>query len=250
LALFFGELESLLEKKQFAEAVQCIDQSGEEEAIRQNLKRSVLRMQYMETHDDSIVGQIIETYTSQEKMTAVELNESAKQAVAIPDVAERMDVFLEILQEQFRFMDIAGARQTMKLVSEQLDKETDPVRIIQYRLLLARLQAEVREKNSEKENLGKLMQTLSAVKDLTTLKDLVPEQPTAAEKEPTDTESAIRNQLFQVYLLSASLFARADAQAESKAAFDKAKELAKVEPVAAQKAEKFLILAQFLAEAE
>jgi len=261
LALLLGKIESFLGKKQFTEAVQCIDQSEEEDAIRQHLKRQILMMQYRETFEESVAQQIVETYTGGEKMSMAELNEAAKQAAQISDHAERMDVFLEILQEQFQLMDLAGARQTMKLVSEQLDKDTDPVRIVQYRLLLARLLVAMGEKQGTKENLGKLMQMLSAVKDLKVLKDLAPEQTPAVTEagrikldlpvaggESTVDEAAIHDQLFQIYLMTASLLTKADAPTESKAAFEKAKELANVEPVAEQKAEKLLILAQFLAE--
>jgi DNA/RNA endonuclease YhcR with UshA esterase domain len=60
-------------------------------------------------------------------------------------------------------------------------------------------------------------------------------------------EAAIQDQLFRIYLTIAVQFGKVEASAESKSAFEKAKALAKVEPVAAAKAEKLLILAQFLA---
>jgi hypothetical protein len=261
LALLLGKMEGLLDQKKFTEALQCVDQSEVEEAIRKQLKRRVLMEQYKETHEESVAKTIAEAYTSDEKIVLAELKEEAKQAAQKSDIAEQMELFLEILQEQFHFMDMAGAKQTMKLLSDGLDKETDPVRLIQYRLLLARLQAEIRENQKMKENLGKLMQMLSAVKELKTLKELAPQQPPQAPAEtetgrirldlpggtPAD-ESAIRDQLFQVYLMTASLLAKAEAKAESKAAFEKAKELAKLDSNAVQKSEKFLILAQLLVE--
>ena len=257
LALLLGKMEELLDQKQFTEAIQCVDQSEVEEAIRKQLKRRVLMEQYKETHEDSVAKTIAEAYTSDEKIVLAELKEEAKQAAQKSNMAEQMELFLEILQEQFHFMDIAGARQTMQLISDCLDRETDPVRLIQYRLLLARLQAEIRENQKMKENLGKLMQMLSAVKDLKILKELAPQQQAPAVEgrirldlpggTPAD-ESAIRDQLFQVYLMTASLLAKAEAKAESKAAFEKAKELAKLDSNAVQKSEKFLILAQLLVE--
>ena len=266
LAVLFGKVEALVGKKQFAEAIQFVDQSEEDEAIRQHLKRQILMSQYRETHDESVAKQIVETYTGTEKLTMTQMNETAKQVAQSSNAVEQMELFVEILQDQFRLMDLAGARQTMKLISDQLDKDTDLARIIQHRLLLARLQAEMREKEKVKENLGKLMQMLSAVKDLKVLKDLVPQQSestpavTADGKikldlpgiagEPAVDIPAIQNQLFQIYLLTGSLLARADAPAESKAAFEKAKELARLESVAAQKSEKLLIIAQFLVEEE
>jgi hypothetical protein len=139
-------------------------------------------------------------------------------------------------------MDIAGAKQTIALISGQIDKETDPVQIIQHRLFLARLQIELRDKAGVKANLGQLMQTLDA-RDIAVFKNLVPEPPPG---QPI--EAAIQDQLFQVYIIAAELFSRADAPAESKSAIDKAAALARLEPVAVQKAEKLLMLARFLAE--
>jgi len=265
-ALLIGELQLTLDKKQFAEAIQFIDKSGVDAELRRNFKRSVWAIQYNETHDDSVAGQFSETYSNEEKMSVAELRETAKQAVEIPDPDLRMDTLLEIFQEQARFLDAAGQKQTLKMIAEQLDKETAPVRIIECRLLLARLQVAVREKNGAKENLGKLMQTLAGIRDLKVLKDLVPEQTAAqpltdanaggalklnipgAGREPAIDESAIKNQLFQVNVMAAALLLQADAPMESKSALEKAKELAKADPDAAQKAEKLLILAQFMAE--
>ena len=270
-AMFIGEIKLLLDKKQFTEAIQLLEKSGEDAELRQHFKRSVLAMQYAETYDDSIAGQFAETYTNEEKMSVTELRETAKRAAENPDSGTRMDTLLEVFQEQMRFMDVAGSKQTLKLISEQLDKETDLVRIIEYRLVLARLLNMIRDKAGAKENLGKLMQELSGVKDLKELKDLVPEPPAPASQVPVAgtpegrsgaiklklpgaggesavDESAIRNQLFQVYLMSAALLAQADAPVESKSAFERAKELARADSNAVSKAEKLLILAQFLTE--
>jgi len=262
LALLLGKVEWLLGKKQFEEAVQFVDQSEVDEAIRQHLKRRILMELYQETRDESVATKIAEAYSSGEKIAIAELNAEAKKAAQITNFDEQMELFMEILQEQFQLVDIAGARQTMVLISNRLDKETEPVRLIRYRLLLARLQAEVRDNQKLKENLGKLTQMLLTVNDLKVLKDLVPQQPQQAPTvteagrmkldlpggTPAVDEAAIRDQLFQAYLLTASLLAKAEAKAESKAAFDKAKELATRDSNAAQKSEKLLILAQFLAE--
>lgn len=265
MALFLGELKRLVDKPSFTEAIQFIDNSEEDAELRLTFKRSVLVLQYNETPDDSVARQFSETYTNEDKIFITELTETAKQAVEIPDFDTQMDVLIEVFQEQTQFMDIAGRKQTLKLFSGQLDKETDPVRIIQYRLLLAQLQAASQEKSGVKENLGKLTQTLSGVRDLKELKNLVPEAqqeqaPAVAVEgkirldlpgvggQPAVDESAIRDQLFRVYVMMANLLAKADAPVESKAAFEKAKELAKAESAAEQKAEKLLILAQHLAE--
>ena len=264
LALFIGKVSALIIEKRFAEAVQLIDQSEVEETIRRQSKQQILAMQYQETHEEAVVQQIAESFTTSEKIAINELNEEAKKAAQLSNSAEQMEIFWEILQEQLQLMDLAGARQTMQLFATQLDKETDPVRLIQHRLLLARLQAEIREKQKLKENLGKLTQMLSAITDLKVLKDLAPQQPQQAPAAapggairldlpgmggaPVIDESAIRDQLFQVYLLIASQFAKADAQAESKAAIEKAKALARLDQNAVQKSEKLLILAQFLAD--
>lgn len=249
MALFIGKIEALVEEKKFAEAIRFIDESEENDAIRQHLKRQLLMMQYHETYDESVAGQIEATFTNSEKVTVAGLREESKQAVVeVADLTERIDILFEIFQEQSRFLDFAGAKQTLKAVAEQLDKGTDQVQIISDRLLLARLQVELRDKEGAKSNLGKLLQTLSAVKDLKELKNLVPAQLPVAGVEPTVDESAIQSQLFQFYLMSASLLSIVDASAESQAAFAKAKELAKLESIAVIKAEKLLILAQLLAE--
>jgi len=248
MSLFIGKVESLLEKNQFAEAIRFVDESEENEAIRQHLKRQILMTQYSETYDETVAEQIEATFTSSEKIAVTELRTEAKRTTEVADLTERIDVLLEIFQEQSRFLDFTGARQTLKLVAEQLDKGTEPVQIVRDRLLLARLQTELRDKEGAKANLGKLMQTLSAVKDLKELNDLVPTQPPGTDVESTVDESAIQNQLFQIYLMTASLLARVDAPTESQSAFAKARELAKMDSDAVQKAEKLLILAQFLAD--
>jgi tetratricopeptide (TPR) repeat protein len=251
-ALFLGKLRFLLDKKQFVDAIQLINESEENADSRLGYKRSVLAKQYAETSEDAVAQKFLETYSKEEMLFVTELKEDAKKAVEIPDPDMRLDTLLEILHEQTQCMDIAGKKQTLKFIAEQLDKETEPVRIIEYRLLFAQLQITLREKNGAKENLGKLTKTLSDVKDLKVLKDLVQEQPMIEEgiiklQVPVD-ESAIKNQLFGIYLMTASLSADADAPVESKSAFEKAKEFAKAEPDAVQKAEKLFILAQFLAE--
>ena len=247
--LLIGKVESFLEEKKFVEAVQFIDATEKDEAIRPQLKRQILMMQYRETFDETIAGQIEGTFTGSEKVATVELRDEAKRAAAeASEPAKRFEALLEIFQEQSRYLDFVGARQTLALIAEQIDKGTEPAQLIQDRLLLARLQVEMRDKVGAKANLGKLMQTLSAVKNLSDFKDFVPTPPSALGVESAVDESAIRNQLFQVYFMSASLLAKADASAESQAAFAKAKELANAESNAAAKAEKLLVLAQFLTE--
>jgi len=247
MSLFIGKIDSLLEEKQFAEVLQFVDESEDNEAIRQHLKRRILMMQYMETRDESVAGQIEATFTSSERIAVSELREEAKRAAEVPDFATRIDLLFEIFQEQSRFLDFAGARQTMNLLAEQLDKGTEPVQNIRDRLLLARMQSDLQDAEGVKANLGKLTQTLSAVTDLQTLKDLVPTLPLGPGASPTVAESDIQNQLFQIYFMIANLLAGVDASAESQAAFAKARELARIEPDAAQRAEKLLVLAQFLA---
>ena len=265
LALFIGKVRSLVEEKQFAEAIQFINASKEDDAIRQNLRRQVLVMQFQETHEEAVVQQIAETFTSEEKVALGELREEAAEAAALQkDNGEQMDVLFEVLLEQLQFMDIAGAKQTMGWISEQVAKETDPIVIIQFRVILAQLQAELQEKEGIKENLGKLMQVLDT-KDLKVFKGLIPEPPpesapagTAnsrikldmpiAGQEPAVDESVIRDRLFLFYVEIAELLADADAPVESKSALEKAKELARLDSSAVQRAEKLLTLALFLAE--
>ena len=262
MALFLGKFESLLEEKRFAEAIALAEQSEKNEAIRQQLKRQVLTIQFEVTHDEAVVQKIAETYTDEEKLAITARREEATQAPKIADSGERLDTLFGVLQEQFQMMDIAGAKQTMKLVAEQLLKETDLIQVIQSRLLLARLQLELQDKSGVKENLGKLGQLLD-VKNLAELKSLAPEPPATPAGTNSGAvkldlpgvggasavnEPAIRDQLFQVYVTMADLYAKADAKAESKSAFEKAKELAKVDTVALQRAEKLLILATFLVD--
>ena len=246
MSLFIGKVESLLEEKKFAEAIKFIDETEENEAIRQHLKRQILIMQYRETHDESVAAQIETIFTRNERVAIMELREEAKRVAETGEHAERMDLLFAIFQEQNQFFDFVGALQTVKLVAVQLDRGTEPVQTIRDRLLVARLQVELQDKGGAKANLGKLMQTLSAVSDLNELKDLVQVQDEGATVEA----SAIQNQLFQVYLIIANLLARSDAPAESQTAFVKAKELAKTESVAPVRAEKLLVLAQFLAGAQ
>jgi len=255
LALLIGKIDSLLEDKKFAEAVQFVDASKEEEDMRQHLKRQILMMQFQDTKTDAVVQQIEASFANEEKAALEELRAEAGKAV-------QMDDLFDIMQEQLQIMDITGAKQTLKLVAAQLDKETELASIVDGRVLLAQLQIEFQDKAGTKDNLGKLMQMLD-VRDLKTLKGLVPEQqpesvPAIGEGgrirldlpgvEPAVDESAIRGQLFRIYVISARALAKADAPAESKSAFEKAKALARTESVAENKAEKLLLLAQFLAE--
>lgn len=266
VALFVGKVQSLVEAKKFAEAVKFIEESKEEDSIRQHLKRQVLAMQFNDSFDDAVAQKIAEIYTTEEKISVAELRETAKQAAKNPDAATRMDTLIGVVQEQFQIVDIAGAKQTLVLFTEQIGKETDPAKSIEYRLILARFQVALRDKAGAKETLGKLMQMLAAVKDLKELKSLVSaQQPAAAQSTVTEggklkldlpgagggsavDESAIRDVLFQVYLSIADQFAEIEASAETKAAVEKAKALARLEPVAQRRAEKLLALSQFLTE--
>jgi tetratricopeptide (TPR) repeat protein len=267
MALFIGKVDSMTEEKKFAEVIQFIDESQEDEAIRQHLKRQVLVMQYNETLEEAIVQKIMELHTPEEKITVAELRKTAQETLKNPNANERIDTLLEIFQEQCQVADLTGAKQTLALFAEQIGKETDPAQIIDYLLFLARLQIELRDKAGAKDTLGKLTQMLSSVKDVKELKGLLSDQqpegapavssddrirvelPVAgATPAPVVSESAIQDQLFRVYVTMAVQYAKVDAVAESKAAVEKAKSLARLEPVAAQKAEKLLILAQFLVE--
>jgi len=257
-ALFAGKMELLLEEKKFAEALQEIAASKEEEGIKQYLKQQVLKMQFDETRDEDVLTKIMETFTGENKIALEEMRTEAAKAGEIADLDERMNLLFGILQDQLSITDIIGARQTVKVLTEQLAKETDPAQSIDYRLLLGRFQIAIQDKAGAKENIGKLLQMLAAVKDLKELKDLVPQpEPALGSGEGERVvvalpgaadESAIRNHLFQVYVMSANILAEADAPAESKSALEKAKTLTAQETNATQKVEKLLMLAQFLAE--
>ena len=237
MSLFVGKVQSLVEEKKFDEAIQLIDSAEENEEFRQHLRRQVWMEQFQETYAESVAVQIEATFTSHEKIVVAELREEAKRTTAVSEL-------LEIVPEQVRFADFIGARQTLTLIFEQLDKETEPIKFIQERLILAQLQIALHDKEGTRANLEKLMQALSSVKNLSDLKDMV-QMP---DSEPPLDEAAIRNMLFQIYFLTASQLAKVDAPTESRAAFAKAKELVLVEPVASAKAEKLLLLARFLAE--
>ena len=254
--LFVGKIDSFMEEQKFAEAIRFIEESKEDEAIRQHLKRQVLMMQFQKTKEDAVAGQMEATFSNEEKIALMELRAEAGKAVNMEDM-------FEIMQEQFQNMDIVGAKQTLKLVAEQIEKETDPARIVDGRVLLAQIQIELQDKAGAKANLASLMRTLN-VQDLKALSGLVPpEQQTEREAAvgadgrirlelpgvaPAVNESAIRDQLFPIYVLSTRLLASADAPAESKATFEKAAALARSESVSERRAEKLLVLAQFLAE--
>jgi len=248
MALLIGKVGLLLEEKKFAEAVKFVEETEQNEAIRQSIIRQILVVQHRDTHAESVAEQIAATFTSGEKVASTELRDEAKRTVAeIADLSERMDLLFEIFHEQVRFLDYIGSRQTLKLISDQLDT-TQSVEFFRDRLILARMQVDFQDKAGAKGNLVKLMQTLSTKRNWSDLKDLVPSLPPAPGVEPTVDVPAIQNQLFQIYFMSASLLARAEAPAESQAAFAAAQELAKTEPDATKKAEKLLTLAQFLAE--
>ncbi|MCL2710290.1 MAG: hypothetical protein FWE95_05365 [Planctomycetaceae bacterium] len=248
MALLIGKVGLLLEEKKFAEAIKYVEETEKNEAIRQSITRQILVVQFRETRDEAVADQIAATFTSGEKVASTELREEATQTVTdVTDVTERLDVLFEIVQAQNRFLDFVGARQTLKLISDQLDA-TQSIESFRDRLLLAQMQVDMHDKAGAKANLVKLVQTLSAIRNWNELKDLVPAMPSAPGAEQPVDVPAIQNQLFQIYFMSASLLARADAPAESQAAFAMARELAKTEPNAAEKADKLLALAQFLAE--
>jgi len=259
-ALFLGKVESLTDEKRFAEAIQFIEASKEDDTIRQRVKRQVLLMQFNETHEESVLQQIAETFTSEEKVALGELREEAAEAVALQDSEERMNVMFEVMIEQLQFADIAGVRQTVQGISEQIAKESDPILIMQFRLILAQLQAELRDTEGMKENLGKLMQVLDA-KDVNVFKGLIPEEHPetasagiasskikidllAASQESVVDESVIRERLFCIYMNIAEVLVNADAPVESKSALEKAKELARLETDALKRVEKLLTLLQ------
>jgi hypothetical protein len=264
LTLLLGKVASLRDEKRFADALKIIDQSKEDDALRTRLRREVLIRQFEDTHEDAVVQQIAETYTPEEKVMVKELRDEAAQTAKSVNVAENMDVLWEVIQDQFKMVDMTGAKQTAKLLSEQIGKETDLVQSVQNRLLLAQILVELQDKAGAKENLGKLIKMLD-VKDLKVLKDLVPPRDSESEPagtassrikinlptagDPTVDEPAIRDQLFQIYLQTATLLVKADASpAETKSVFEIAKALAKLEQVALQKVEKLLVLMEFLAE--
>ena len=248
IALLIGKIESFLEEQKFAEAIQYVDASSENEAFRLHLKRQILAMQYKTTKDDAVLGQMEVTFTTEDKIIITELREEADKAANDSaendlEAADRIGILVALFREQLIMMDIVGARQTLKLMSGQLDKITDPVQSVFDRLLLAQLQIELQDKEGVRQNLGKLLQMLSATSDLNALRGLV-------QGEQAIDESVIREHLFQVYAIVAGLLKQADAVAESQSAFAKAQELARSTSSALTKAEQLLTLAKLLAEGE
>jgi hypothetical protein len=106
------------------------------------------------------------------------------------------------------------------------------------------------------------LQLLENTIEITSLSGLVPEEqtPPAAEtpgtpngmpkiklKKPVN-ESAIKDQLFNVYIAVGDSLSGIDADTESKLAFNKAKALADGETDTGKKVEKLFLLSQILAE--
>ena len=240
MALFTGKLELLLERERFAEAIQHID-TLEEEGIKQHLKQHVLARQFSLTRDETLIEQILAVTSAEDKAANEELREDVARFLTVAEVDRRINLLLEVLQEQIGVMDIPGARQTAKVFAEQVEQLTELMMIVGFRLILANFQAELRDREGMTDNLTKLKQRL-AVRDLSELRAIV-----GAAADDVD-ESALRRELFHIHVMMADLLEQVDATAESSSAFERAKALARDETNAVQKAEMLLVLAQFLAE--
>ncbi|MDR0521317.1 MAG: hypothetical protein LBH00_05635 [Planctomycetaceae bacterium] len=237
-AVIFGDIDRLMEAKQFAEAVK-VSELLEDPQLKSGIKREIFIAQYRETRDEALLAPIAALYTAEEKEKSAKL-ESTKKTAENAETGKQIDTLLGVMESQFELMDIKGAKQTMILILSRLDKVSDLAKIVQCRLLIAQLQIELRETSGAKENLGQLIQMLGGVQDLNLLKGLVNVPPGG---QPADA-AAIRDQLFQIHAAAAELLIHTDALPEFQAALGKAKTFADAEPFAIAKADKLLLLAR------
>ena len=246
LALLVGKIESYLAGEKYTEAIEHLEASSEDETFRKHFKRQILTMLFDKTRDEAIIPQIIATYTDEEKEALAELREEAVQKANNVNEPERIELLFSILQDQFLLLDFEGAKQTATLIDEQLDKQADLKMLPEGRVMLARLQIELQDKEGAKNNINKLVRIISTEQNQEKLNSLLPEYLLAQ----TDNAELLRDRLFQIYALSADLLTQAGAPAESSAVLEKAKELAVNTADALQKAEMYFMLSQVIATPE
>ncbi|GHT24595.1 hypothetical protein FACS189419_09570 [Planctomycetales bacterium] len=259
-ALKAKPIRQLLKDKKFDEALKVAETLDAEipdgERSKTQIKRQIGILRYRETNDEKYLQQIAATFTDEEKKQISELDNAVQQASAITNPEEQRTALLQAVQTQYQIGNVTGVKQVLVLLLANVEKETDVVKLVSQRLILARLQADVNDKAGMKANLGKLLEKLSGVKDIMELKELVPERqqenPIAAAggeavklKVPVD-RTAVEDQLFNVYITVADDFRKAEADAEAKAVLQKARQIAESATDAARKADMLFFMMQFL----
>jgi hypothetical protein len=255
----FLKFESLVDAKKFDEAAQILETF--DVSLKPVATRNLLLYRFREDGkwNDDLLNQMSVTFSAEEKKQIESLRAESEKASQIENIENRFNVLFQIFGTQWENADVQGCRRTLGLMFDAIEKSPDPALIVKYRLDLLSIQSQLNDKAGVRENLVKLLQFLDGVKDVMTLKDLVPEEqeeprsqqessrPVLTLKPPVD-ESAVWDAVFSVYLSAVVIAKQTGADSETKKAFEKAKTIADSENDALRKVEKLLTLSLLLAD--
>ncbi len=254
------QMETLIEEKKLDEAAKQIDLFDDPQM--KNAASRHIAVEYIKAGNAAAGQKLVDaTRTDEERNSLKELNDAAAKIAADPNTDARIDAQFEILQTQVQLFDLDGAKKTLASMLDTAKKVDDPAKRIPTLLVLARLYAELGEKPQAKTVLSELFDSLNGVKDLMTLKGIVPPKQAKAEieagKDPAEpvlvldspvSEGDVKEQLFIVYASTADAFNKVGESDKSKQALQKAIEMLDAESNPNVKMEKRLFLAKYFAE--
>ena len=251
LALSFHRLDLLIDDKKFDDAEKLVEAFADP-----RLKIGAvghLAMACIEAGKVDRAERLLESFRSVEEAAALkELAAAATKAAAETNLEIRTETQFEILRAQLRLLDLKGAKQTLDSMVGTVQKVENLARRVQYSLVLASVLSQF-DKARSKTILADLFTFLVDLKDPMLLKELVSEEPSDSMQPvlvlPV-AESAVKEQLFFLYVNIANLLSQSGNGETAKKALGQAGELLGAEPDVAVKLERLLLLAQLYAEAQ
>jgi tetratricopeptide (TPR) repeat protein len=257
-ALQLKPLKGLLDTKKYDEAAALIDALNDAQ-LKASAKRQLAVLRFRETGDESFLQAVPATYSDEEKQQIEELEKRMQQASEMTNFDEQRILGLfQVLQAEYQLGNISAVKKIAAILFTGIDKQTDAVKSISLRFVLARLQLELNDKTGAIANMTQLDKTFSGVKDVMELKGLVPpkEEDNPIVNSPSNgpavklkvppTKAEVEMQVFNVYLTEADILRKAGAESQSKAVLQKARDFADSIPDAGQKANMLFSLTQFL----
>ena len=254
LALSVRRLELLIAEKKFDDAAKLIETFTNPQ-LRAGATHH-LASACVQAGEIDTAGRLLESSRSEDETAVLkELSAAATKAAAETNLDIRTESQFEILRAQLQLLDLKGARQTLAAMIDTVQKVENPVRRVQYSMVLAQVLSQL-DKPQAKTTLGELFTFLVGIEDPMTLKELVPKQdsdpadptqPTLVLDLPVD-ESAVKEQLFILYANIGNTLSQVGDAETAKKALGKATEMLAAEPDTAIKLEKMLLITQVYAE--
>ncbi|MCL2742718.1 MAG: hypothetical protein FWE67_02595 [Planctomycetaceae bacterium] len=252
-----ARIDTLMKEKKFDEADKAAAEIADAQ-LQQAVQRHIILERIKNGDADNGAALAEKILTDDERKACAELRGQLPKVAEIEEPSERTMMYREILETQLGLFDVNGAKATIALMLKNIASVKEPVERIVHQLALAGVQSELNDKQGAADNLRSLLQFLSEIKDISVLKELVPEENPQPEnpagnqlvldlKKPVSEED-IREKIIEVYLSAADVQARIGAIDEAKKTLSAAKQQIDLLKDTAKRIPLFLLMTQMTSE--